>query len=167
MKKTTVNAAAMAHKPSEKIKAARSVLPKHDGAAISHASQRAIVVDTNFLLMPLEYRIDLVSEMLRIAHGQVNVLIPTVVYNEVKMLAGKTGKRAAAARFFMNNFDKFKEKLHIKIIESDGMADRWIIKYAQKNPVYVATNDIPLRLQLLALGVPVIAMKGKSKLDFV
>ena len=53
------------------------------------------------------------------------------------------------------------------IRESEGKADEWIFKYAQKNKSAVATNDVPLRQRLLASGVPVIAMKGKSKLDYV
>ena len=50
---------------------------------------------------------------------------------------------------------------------SDGPADEWIIKYAKQNLLCVATNDVPMRKRLLALELPVIAMKSKSKLDFV
>ena len=50
---------------------------------------------------------------------------------------------------------------------SGGQVDDWIIKYAQKNGVCVATNDVPLRRRLLSYGMQVIAMKSKSKLDFV
>jgi len=128
---------------------------------------KKIITDTNFLLMPFECGVDLAGELQRIVHGPLILQIPSVVFAELRMLAGKTGKNAAAARFFVQNLEKFRSRFAVEEVESSGSADEWILKYAQKNSIIVATNDIPLRKRLLALGVPVIAMKGKSKLDFV
>ncbi|MEM2137736.1 MAG: DUF188 domain-containing protein [Candidatus Anstonellaceae archaeon] len=128
---------------------------------------KKIVADTNFLLMPFEYGVDLAGELQRIVQGPLTLQIPSVVFAELRMLEGKTGKNAAAARFFLQNLEKFRSRFAVEEVESSGAADEWILKYAQKNSITVATNDIPLRKRLLALGVPVIAMKGKSKLDFV
>ena len=126
-----------------------------------------IIADTNFLLMPFEYGIDFTSELMRIVHEPITLIICTGTHRELSTLAGRTGKRAAAARFVLNNMETIKKKFAVDAIPSTGEVDRWIIKYVQENSVYVATNDIPLRLKLKALGVPVISMKGKSKLDFV
>lgn len=126
-----------------------------------------IIADTNFLLMPFEYGIDFASELLRINHEPITLLICTGTQNELSTLAGRTGKRAAAARFVLSNMGKIKQKFKVEIVPSTGEVDRWIIKFVQENSVCVATNDIPLRMKLKAMGVPVISMKGKSKLDFV
>lgn len=128
---------------------------------------KKIVADTNFFLMPFEYKVDLAGELLRIVHGPLTLLIPSAVFAELRMLEGKSGKNSAAARFFLQNLGKIRQRFAVEEVPSEGAADEWILKYAQKNSVTVATNDIPLRKRLLALGVPVIAMKGKSKLDFV
>lgn len=126
-----------------------------------------VLVDTNFLLMQFEYGLDVPSELLRIADGPFSILIPSVVMDELGTLAGRNGKRAAAARFALQNLPKLRARFRVEVLPSFGAADEWIIKYAQKNQVCVATNDVPLRRRLLLMGVAVIAAKGKSKLDFV
>lgn len=126
-----------------------------------------ILADTNFLLMQFEYAIDIVSELRRISDGPITLLVASETMNEIRALAGKTGRKAAAARFVLQNLGKIKEKFPVETVESSGRVDEWIIKYAQNNRICVATNDVPLRRRLLALDLPVIAMKGKSKLDFV
>lgn len=126
-----------------------------------------IIVDTNFLLMQFEYGLDVPSELLRIASGPFTLIIPSVVMKEIGTLAGRNGRRATAARFAIQNLPKLQERFKVEVVESAGPADEWIIKYAQKNHVCVATNDVPLRRRLLSLKVAVIAAKGKSKLDYV
>jgi rRNA-processing protein FCF1 len=125
-----------------------------------------IIVDTNFLLMHFEYGIDLPNELLRIARGPVALIIFSGTINELKTLSGRTGRRATAARFALQHFDSLKKHFTVEIIESSGAVDEYIIKSAQKNTVCVATNDVPLRQRVLAMGVPAIVMKSKAKLDY-
>ena len=129
-----------------------------------------ILVDTNMLLSQFEYAYDFPTELLRIASGPFTLIIPSLVMVEINTIAGKTGKKAAAARFALQNLPRIKTRFPVEVVEEQGFptrADDWIFKYAQKNHSYVATNDVALRRRLLASGVPVIAVKGKSKLDFV
>lgn len=126
-----------------------------------------LLVDTNFLLCQFECGIDIRSELLRILDGPRTLLVCSGTKNELSSLAGKTGRRATAARFALQNLPQLSASFPMQFPESSGPVDEWIIKYAQKNKVAVATNDVPLRRRLLALGVPVIAMKGKSKLGYV
>ena len=128
---------------------------------------KKILADTNFLLMQYEYGIDMPGELLRIINGPFELLIPSGAAGELKMLSGRTGRRSAAARFVLANMEKLTSHFAVNVVPSAGPVDEWIIKYAQKNRVCVATNDVPLRRRLLACGTQVIAMKGKSKLDFV
>lgn len=128
---------------------------------------KKIVADTNFLLSQFEYGVDLPSEMRRIVGEPFELVVCTGVLREISTLAGRNGKRAAAARFVANNLPKLRMLFNIVEVPSEGKVDEWIIKYARKNEISVATNDIPLRKRLLGMEVPVIAMKGKSKLDYV
>ena len=128
---------------------------------------RKIIVDTNFLLMPYEYRLDMVSELRRIIHSPITLVVSQGTLNEIATLAGRNGRRAAAARFVESNMDKFKSAFEFEIVPETGAVDKWILKYAQEKLLTVATNDVPLRKRLLAKGVPVIVMKGKSKLEFI
>ena len=129
-----------------------------------------ILIDTNMLLAQFEYAFDMPGELRRIASEPFTLIIPSVVLIELNTIAGKTGKKAAAARFALQNLPRIKAMFPVTVVEEQGFpvrADDWIFKYAQKNHSCVATNDVGLRRRLLALGVPVIAVKGKSKLDFV
>lgn len=129
---------------------------------------RKIIADTNFLLMPYEHHIDLPGELLRIMHEPFVLQMASGTMDEVKTLAGRTGRRAAAARFVLNNIGKIREKFGVETVPSEGAVDDWIIKHAQRNrEICVATNDVQLRKRLLASGVPVIALKSKAKLEFV
>ncbi len=128
---------------------------------------KKILVDTNFLLSQFEFGVDVPTELQRVVAEPLTLLLPSVVLSELRMFAGKTGRRASAARFVLQNMEKMKRRFAIELVESAGAADAWIIKFARKNSVTVATNDISLRKRLLALGVPVIAVKGKSKLDYM
>jgi len=129
-----------------------------------------ILIDTNMLLSQFEYAYDLPGELRRIASEPFTLVIPSVVMTELRTIAGKTGKKASAARFALQNLPRIKSLFPVEVADEKGLsarADDWIFKYAQKNHSCVATNDVALRRRLLALGVPVIAVKGKSKLDYV
>lgn len=126
-----------------------------------------LLLDTNFLLSQFECGLDIRSELLRILDGPCTIIICTGTKDELRTLAGRVGKRAAAARFALQNLEALSARFKLEFPSSSGPVDGWIIKYAQKNHVCVATNDVPLRRRLLALGVPVIAMKGKSKLGYI
>jgi len=129
-----------------------------------------ILIDTNMFLSQFEYAYDMPGELLRIASEPFTLVIPSVVMAELNTIAGKTGKKASAARFALQNLPRIKTLFPVEVASEPGfptLADDWIFKYAQKNHSCVATNDVALRRRLLALGVPVIAVKGKSKLDYV
>ena len=128
---------------------------------------KKIIVDTNFLLMQYEYALDLPAELRRIVHAPITLVIASGAMDELAALAGRAGRRAAGARFVLQNMGKLRAMFTIEIAPSKGKVDEWIFKFAKENHVCTATNDVPLRRRLLALGVPVIVMKGKSKLEFV
>lgn len=128
---------------------------------------KKIVADTNFLMSQFEYGVDLPTELKRIADGPFELVVCSGTIRELATIAGRNGKRAAAARFVVNNLPKLRTLFNIVEVESEGKVDEWIIKYARENSISVATNDMPLRRRLMGMGVPIIAMKGKSKLDFV
>lgn len=128
---------------------------------------KKIVADTNFLLSQFEFGVDLPSELHRIIDEPFVLVVSSGTMGEISAIARRTGKRASAARFVMNNLPKLRTLFTIEEVPSSGKVDEWIIKYARKNTISVATNDTILRKRLLGMGVPVIIMKGKSKLDFI
>ncbi len=114
-----------------------------------------ILLDTNMILTPFEFSIDLLGEMQRVIPGKIELITLEPVIKELKRKKRGVGL-------------KLVEKLKIEVLPADGRADDAIVKFAEKNKdVIVATNDDALKKRLRDLGVPVIIVRGKQKLDLI
>jgi uncharacterized protein len=122
-----------------------------------------VLLDTNALMMPSQFRIDLFEE-LRDLLGSYEPVVLTEVVNELVRLTGGHGKDAAAARFGLEMSRK------CTIVESgsdEGTVDERISNYARRHGAMVLTNDRVLRNQLLTDRIPVISLKNQKKLGVI
>lgn len=124
---------------------------------------RVIIIDTNFFLIPHQFGLDIISELKYLLDYYGDFVTSSSITRELKAIGKGKGKNGAAARFAL----KLIEKNKIKIIESEGNADAWLINYAKNNKAIVCTNDIYLKHALKNLGVKIISLKSKSKIGFV
>jgi rRNA-processing protein FCF1 len=113
-----------------------------------------VLLDANALLSAVRLRIDLKSEVQRVAPGWTAV-VPTCVLRELENLGARqhaAGARALASRF--------------PLIEADGRGDRALIAAARSGRLRaVATNDRKLRAELKGVGVPVLFIRGRRRLE--
>jgi len=124
---------------------------------------RKVLLDTNFLLVPYQFKLDIftkIEEMLETPHSFV---VPTGVVEELEKLSKGKGKEGAAARFGLK---LLKLKKH-ESIESSGNVDNWIRDYAKGKGIIVATNDRALRVKLKKNRVKVISLLSRSKVGVV
>ncbi|MEM4633859.1 MAG: hypothetical protein QW275_01765 [Candidatus Anstonellaceae archaeon] len=128
---------------------------------------RKILLDTSFILLQFEDRLDIRSQLQNLLPEPTTLLLASGVFEELKTLAGKTGKKSTAARFAIQNLEKIFEGFRLEKVQSKGPVDEWILNYAQKNNLTVATNDATLRSRLKEAGIPVISSRSRVKLDFV
>jgi len=122
-----------------------------------------VILDTNALMMPLQFRIDLFEE-LRDLLGSYEPVVLAEVANELKGLAGGHGKDAAAAKLGLEMVRK------CTVVESglsEGTVDERISGYAKRHNGLVLTNDRLLRNQLLDQKIPVISLKNQKKLGVI
>jgi len=122
-----------------------------------------VLLDTNALMMPYQFRIDLFEE-LRDLLGSYEPVILSEVVNELERLSGGHGKEAAAARLGLEISRK------CAVVESgtdEGTVDDRISGYALRHGGMVLTNDRALRNQLLSNRIPVIALKNQKKLGVI
>jgi len=124
-----------------------------------------VLLDTNILLVPQQFGIDIFSEIMRIVPDYELVILSGVVC-ELKKLreSADKGSDKIAAGVGISLVEKFSNK--IKIIESTGNVDEFIIKFSAENNAIVCTNDGELKKKLTKANVRVIQMRGKCKLDF-
>lgn len=124
---------------------------------------KKVLLDTNFLLVPYQFKIDIfreIDELLEVPHSFV---VPTGVVKELEKLSKGRGKEGAAARFAL----KLLKAREYEGVESGGDVDSWILEYAVKEGVVVATNDRPLRVKLKKNRVKVVSLLSRAKIGVV
>jgi len=120
------------------------------------------VLDTNFLLLPYQFKIDILRELDEIITGYEPV-ISTTIYDELKKLSKKKGKHGMAAKFAIKIVDANK----VKKIKTKTGADDWVVEYCGKTGAVACTNDIKLKKKLKSKKIKVIGLKSKSRLGFL
>jgi uncharacterized protein len=126
---------------------------------------RPVVLDTNFLLVPFQFKIDILRELDFLVDVSHHFVVSSRSVHELEAIAKAIGKNGMAARLALKMLQANKEK--IKIIESDMEVDDWIVEYSKANRAIVCTNDSFLRKRLKGADVKVAAMKSKSKVAYV
>jgi len=120
-----------------------------------------IILDTNFWLLPYESRVDVITGLQNLfEYAPFTILVPTPVIDELKMMAGRIGrKNTIAAKSALSLIDKLVEQKRAEIIEEKGKADGVIITLALQRGAWVATNDKPLRFRLKDKDIKTVILK--------
>ncbi|MEM2908960.1 MAG: hypothetical protein QW590_02730 [Candidatus Bilamarchaeaceae archaeon] len=125
---------------------------------------RHVVIDTNFFLIPYQFKIDIFSELEGLVEIHHIYVITSKTIKELEKLAQNQGKTGAAARLALKIIQVNKERL--EIVQSNSPVDRWIEKYAYEKGAIVCTNDKQLKSKLRENGIKVISLKGKKQLGY-
>ncbi|MBI4392643.1 MAG: hypothetical protein HY556_02445 [Euryarchaeota archaeon] len=120
-------------------------------------SKRPVILDSNALMMQFQFHIDIEAELGRIFDFPYEIIIPSVVVEELTALAGESvGKDKQEAKLALELAKNF------KITESKGEGDTAILKLAESLDAIVVTNDKILRARLRAKNVPNVHMRSKA-----
>jgi len=119
-----------------------------------------VILDSNFLITPAEYHIDILQEIPRVLDRNVEPVVPSEVYKEMERISLRSGRRSSLGLTLMKKC----KVLHTKINEDEKVDDA-IIRLAQEWGSPVATNDQVLKRRLRSLGIPVLSMRGKRRLE--
>ncbi|WP_456423742.1 PIN domain-containing protein [Thermococcus sp.] len=124
-----------------------------------------VVPDTNFLLVPGQFGVDIISELNRILDVRFKILIPNVVLQELDVIEKKTrGKDLLAVRMAKKLAKRF-ETVEIGRFGERPIDDQ-IFDFAVNNErVIVCTNDKGLKKRLRENGVPVVYLRSKKILE--
>ena len=107
-----------------------------------------IVVDTNFILSAMKFRIKMPN----------NVIVPSSVVSELDRIS----KRKSAAGMRAKIALEIIKKDRLSIARTRGHADKALLTYAAANDCAVATNDKKLIKALKANGIKVIRIRQKK-----
>ena len=128
-------------------------------------SGKTILLDTNFLLIPSQFKVDIFAELDRVCDFQHTAAVMDSTVAELKSLsadAGKSLKDRRGAKMAL----QLLEAGQVAVIKSRKVfksADKAILEFASANKdVMVATQDRELKRRLKALGVSVAVLRQKS-----
>lgn len=125
---------------------------------------KKIILDTNFLMIPLQFRVDIFSEFSRICDFGYTLCIYENSIGELKEIIKKQSQKHKKAAEFALKLIKLK---NISIIKSGTEDVDSLILENLDNDTIVATQDVNLRKKILKRNVPVILLRQKKylKLD--
>jgi hypothetical protein len=123
-----------------------------------------IILDSNALFVPLEFKIDIFAEVERLLNRNVAFILLSPVKRELEILANKESPKIRREATYAL---KFAEKCKYVAIDSDEKmrTDDIIVKVAMAWSSPVFTNDSQLRRRLRDISVPVIYVRQKSRLE--
>jgi|TARA_B100001964_G_scaffold245805_1_gene336639 hypothetical protein len=125
-----------------------------------------ILLDTNFLLIPVQFKVDIFSEIGRIIAFEFKLLVLDKTIEELKAIVeNQKGKHKEAAKIALQLL-KIK-KVNIIKTESNKGTDDVIVDYAKNERCFVATQDKDLKRRLVNQGNSVIILKQKQKLAVI
>ena len=125
---------------------------------------KKIIIDTNFLLIPIQFKVDIFSELDRICDFNYKLCIYENSINELKNIIEKQIQKHKKAAELALKLIKLK---NIEIIKSDEKdVDSLILENLDKDAI-IATQDANLKKELLKKNASVITLRQKKYLQFV
>ena len=125
---------------------------------------KKIIIDTNFLMIPYKFRVDIFSEFDRVCNFNYKLFIFEQSIYEVKGIIKKqTGKDKKAAQFAL----KLIKLKNIGIIKSEQKDVDSLISNNLTKDTVVATQDINLKKELLRKGASVIILRQRKYLNLI
>lgn len=122
-----------------------------------------VILDTNFLLLPFELNVDIITELERILEINYEIIIFSEILTELENLSDKSSGNLARNIKSAINFSKKIKKIDYFPLKNEKVDDL-IIRYAENNPCIVATNDKNLKKRLRSKNVPIIFLRKKKYL---
>ena len=117
-----------------------------------------IILDTNFLLIPAQFGVDIFAEISRVC-DQHTLWIMESTIAELQAIARKRGRNGAAAKVAL----ELARRHDLQQIPSTENVDSAILAHATEGWI-VGTQDRALRAQLRRKHIPLLTLKGKSHL---
>jgi rRNA-processing protein FCF1 len=122
---------------------------------------KKIILDTNFLLIPIQFKLDIFSEIDRICLFKYKLYIIDKTIDELKeIIKNQKGKHKLAAKIALQ---LIKKKNINKIKTKQGKVDDLILDSLDKDTI-LATQDELLRKKALKKGTKLIVLRAKKYL---
>jgi rRNA-processing protein FCF1 len=123
-----------------------------------------IVLDSNFLLIPSKFHFDIFEELANLLNQQFEPILLSTTQKELQGLAKSSSTKMSKQAMLAL---KLAVKCRVILVEkcSKETYDDVIVRVAAKWKSLVATNDRELRKRLKKLGLPVVFLRQRQRLE--
>ena len=137
---------------------------RHPEGVDLNKCQVAVLLDSNFLFIPLKFGVDIFEELRRLFGENIKCFVTRPVLKELDQLSerAKPGfiKEIAYASKMAEKCDVFEDSLRM-----GETVDESLVRIALEEGFYVATNDSELRKALKKEGVTIIFLRQRAFLE--
>ena len=117
-----------------------------------------VVLDTNFILIPIRFGIDITAELGRVVEASFVLAVTPAVLEELKRLEGKVkAAEVKDVRFALNMASGL--KVTDDVLSKGEDVDDQLLRLAVERGYIIATTDAGLRRRLRERGLPVVYMR--------
>ncbi len=120
-----------------------------------------LLVDTNFLLIPLRFKVDIFEESQNAVNDLVDFYVSSRVLDEIVFLKGKSKNKFVRQ---LTLVEKMAEDCTVIQDDSKTLVDESLINLASKEGMVIGTTDAELRQNARKAGVKVVYLRQKSHL---
>jgi len=119
-----------------------------------------VIIDTNALMIPVQFNLDIFSELHRLGFN--HFIVPLAVLNELdRLVTTARGQDRIAAKVGRSLAQR------CELVSKEGHADDIIVSLAQVTGAAVLTNDIGLKKRLIEMGIRVISLRQRNRLELL
>jgi rRNA-processing protein FCF1 len=123
-----------------------------------------VIVDSNALFAPLQFKIDIFGELERLLKRRFDLILLSPVKRELETLAEKGSPKTRKEATYALRLAETCKFAEVEVVSSANVDDV-IVKTAGEWRGPVFTNDEALRKRLRDISVPVIYVRQKSHLE--
>jgi rRNA-processing protein FCF1 len=120
--------------------------------------KREVIIDTNGLMVPGQFGIDIFMELKRL--GFDSYVVPRASVRELEKISAQgRGRDRTAAKIALSLLDR------CTIVEKEGFADDVIMELATSKEDTVLTSDVELKKRLCSKGVSIVRLRERTHLS--
>lgn len=128
----------------------------------SNKRTTTVILDSNFLFVPLRFGVDIFEEFKRLL-ANVRCVVLSPVLEELRFLRGEAKTAPKEVEFALSMADRC--EMVYEAVEPGETVDEVILRLARSWRCPVATNDTELKQQLRSEGIPVIYLRQCAYLE--
>lgn len=127
---------------------------------------KTVLFDTNFLLAPHRFHVDIFSETEAALQEKVEFIVISTVLDEIDKLIDESNPKFRKELRLAKTLAKQCKIIDVELLPGESVDDS-LVRVAKENDFIVATSDIRLRRRLRSEGVGSLALRQRRYIEFL